>query len=605
MIVAIVSSPNFDKVRLVENYVCDLSTSTSSLSLDHFSGLDWSVGFWIKVPMIAGVEAELLFFQSTLCATPLIFKVITFDSSNYSMCHDPIKCLTFTGSGDLADSNYGYIRKIARNNWHYLTFSIKNMSSYVDIIATADAQADFLVSRTTLFSPSNTRLLIGSDFANGSSVCKLVMHIHRVDLFGAAYSSQYGASFDQAQLFSFPGGGFTVLYRMNQSPSAYNLLNLLNPETKKATIKSERTTKAALQYPIIPLFSNFFIFQKPKFTIYYPGDVVPESPADNSYSFVVNFRHAVTNKCTFSCFAANSCLNVVVSFKPYIRSPKNDSSFASIGAKSDIVLATNKNNLSHISNNTLFLQHSFNFVRTGSGYYQFFPIYFTLSVNVKNNILMTLPQSRMCYAPQSAQFCSVWRNVNSPLMADDLHTTTAEQNDESFLFYLIFNEISFLDTTELVFINTYLITNGNSKNLQVISGNFGLIKRIFNDSYFFVDTTSTVITTDKRNCSMNECIYCELGRCYGCSAEFELIGNDCIACADDYVYDIVSKKCYQRVNSTLDLIALVPVVNSVAQNKIVIMSYVFYIIHYLATMSELDKYTFFLTRSSRQITIHY
>ncbi len=256
----------FDKVRLLDNYVCDLSTPSAYLSMNYFRGYQWSLGFWIKIPMEAGIDAELLAFESTNTPLKLIFTIKTVDAVNYGLYNNLYQCLLFTGGSPLADSNYSYFRKIANNNWHYITIS-SGFLGLAMLMVSADTMAGFPVSTITRYFASEMHVRIGSDVANGGPLCKLIMHIHRVDLFPVAYSSQYGALFDQKQLFSFPGGIFTAFYHMGQRVYPYHLLNLLNPNIKKATIVSNRTTKTSLAFPTKIEWDNHFSFEKQKFTI--------------------------------------------------------------------------------------------------------------------------------------------------------------------------------------------------------------------------------------------------------------------------------------------------------------------------------------------------
>jgi hypothetical protein len=256
---------------------------------------------------------------------------------------------------------------------------------------------------------------------------------------------------------------------------------LLNPSTKRATIVSERTTKVSWPYPKFLYNQNHFVFERPRLTINYPGEVIPISPTDNSYSCIVSFILQTSDMYTNDCATPNSCRSVLMSFKPYIRSPKADPSFGFLGAQIDVVLATDKTNLFHVSDSEPYLETSYNFPRYQGGLFHSPLQYYTASVNVKNNILMDSPQSRMCHTTADSLICSVWRELNGALLFDDLHLTMADQNNMHFYFYLMFNEIAFLDTTEFVLENNELISNGNTYDKQIISKNYVLAQRLFND----------------------------------------------------------------------------------------------------------------------------
>jgi hypothetical protein len=186
---------------------------------------------------------------------------------------------------------------------------------------------------------------------------------------------------------------------------------------------------------------------------------------------------------------------------------------------------------------------------------------------------MTVPQSRVCHYYIS-YVCSIWRDVNRSLTADDLHRTTFEQNFEWSLFFIQFVEISFIETTEIVFEGFDRFTNGNSLNVQVLSKFTYWIQRVLNSSYFDIVTSSANITFSN-DCLMYQCAYCEMGVCYACFIEYELIGGVCVYCASDFLYDPVSKMCYPQIDTTSDFTGLIPIINSLALTNIVIINYLF------------------------------
>jgi hypothetical protein len=111
VMMANISTTNYNKVRLQGNYVCDLSTPPAFLDMNYFAGLNWSVGFWIKVPMQTDANAELLALKSTLSATPFLLTVESFDEVEYKLCSSGSSCLHFSGGSPLTDSNYSYLKK--------------------------------------------------------------------------------------------------------------------------------------------------------------------------------------------------------------------------------------------------------------------------------------------------------------------------------------------------------------------------------------------------------------------------------------------------------------------------------------------------------------
>ncbi len=570
----LLSMNTFDKMRLLDNYVCDLSTPSVYLSMNYFGGSDWSLGFWIKVPMAAGIDAELLALESTYTPLKLIFTIKTVDAVNYSLCYNIVNCLLFTGGSPLLDSKYSYLRKIANNNWHYITICSKFTTNSI-VIVSADNQLGFLVNTLTRYYASEMHVRIGSDVTIGGTLCKLIMQIHRVDLFPIAYSAQDGALLDQTQLYSFPGGGFTALYAMKQSNLAYFLFNILDFSTKRATIISDRTTKTAPSSPLAGDQRQYFRFSKQKFTINFPGDVIPNSPVDNSYSVVVTFEMRSTNIYSFLCSPVNSCQTEVMNFKIYIRSPKSDISFAKLGAQNDSVMLTSNQKLYHFVDNNPYLELVSNLSRNPGVYSELQAPFYVVTVSVRNNILMTIPESRMCYATTTALTCSTWRLVNSPLLVDDLHFTLVQQNTENYLFYILFKEISFLDTTEFDFYNLSFITNGNNLNMQIISAIDWEVSRVMNDSYLDITTKNMMLTTQFHYCFYYPCVYCELGLCYDCELNYEMVGSQCVYCQTGYVYDIISKKCYPMIDWANDVTTLIPTISSLSASKIVILYYSF------------------------------
>jgi hypothetical protein len=324
------ASYSVQKVRVIDNYVCDLLTPSASFILNYFNVSKWSIGFWMKVPMSAGIDAELLTLDYPSMSTRIVYKVKTVDGTNYSLCYDVSNCLLFGGSGPLDDSNFAYLRKIASNNWQYFTISLDNDGTS-DVVVTAVPLNSYSVQIGHPFSSSSTTLVVGSDVQAGGSLCRLVSHIHRLDFFENTYNFHYGALLDPKQLISSWGNDFTVLYLMNQSPSDYHLLNLFDPTKKKATVSSDRTTKKALANPKYLNNNMNFAFEKQKITISYPSEVIPESPTDNSYSFVATVTFYTTNIYSSTCSAPYSCPTGFMSFKPYIRAPRTLPSFSNLG----------------------------------------------------------------------------------------------------------------------------------------------------------------------------------------------------------------------------------------------------------------------------------
>jgi hypothetical protein len=574
MKMAAVSMTLCDKLRLLEDFVCNpLVTQSVSRNPNSFNRANWSVGFWIKVPMLAGVNADFMALTFGSPSLPVVFEVKTFDATKYSLCIYT-NCLQFTGGSMLASPTDTYLKRIGDNNWHYFMFSVRTSYAISAIITvTVDTQPSFSVTIPIILSPSPNTLIIGSGSAIVNSVCKLGMHIHRIDSFPDAHISDLGGSFDKSSRFSFPGGGFTTLYLMGNSYS-YSFLNLLNPSTKRATIISERTTKISWPYPKYLYNQHHFVFERPRLTINYPGEVIPISPTDNSYSCIVSFRSQTSDMYANDCATQDSCKTVIMSFKPYIRSPKADPSFGSLGAQIEVVLATDKTNLFHISDSEPYLETSYNFPRYQGGLFNITLLYYTASVNVKNNILMDHPHSRMCHTTADNLICSVWRDLNSVLLFDDLHLTMANQNNMHFYFYMMFNEIAFLDTTEFVFENKETISNGNTYDKQIISKNSVLAKRLFND-FSNNYTTSNATVNWIENCATGLCTYCKLSVCHACIPYREVSGGNCVLCGDDFVYDAVSKKCYLETAKIEDLTSFAATINSQARFKIVVINILF------------------------------
>ncbi len=262
-----VSLTTWNKKRLLEDFVCDrLVTPNVSINpTNSFNTANWSVGFWIKVPMLAGVNEDFMALTFGSSPLPVVFEVKTFDATKYSLCLYT-NCLQFTGGSILASPKDTYLKRIVDNNWHYFMFSVRTSYAISAIITvTVDTQPSFSVSAPIILSPSPNTLIIGSGSAMPNSFCKLGMHIHRVDSFPYAHIFNQGGSFTQASSFSFPGGGFTTLYLMGNAYS-YSFLNLLNPSTKRATIISERTTKVSWPFPKFLYNEQHFVFERPRFT---------------------------------------------------------------------------------------------------------------------------------------------------------------------------------------------------------------------------------------------------------------------------------------------------------------------------------------------------
>jgi hypothetical protein len=592
-------SAQYNKIRLLDNYVCNGSSMSISISLNSVNFSKFTVGFWIKVPSASPVDQPFFGIDCSAYGSVLPYSIRTNSLPDFEVFQGATLCFQFTGGSSLLDSDFDHLLRIVDNNWHYFIFTFQKVGVTSEIIVTLDNQTGYLVTLATIFTTLNTKLIIGGGVVG--MPCVLPYKIHKVDLFDVAYNIRYGANLIQTQLHSFAGGPIRVLYIQNQYLFAFYLVNALNPLAHMAKVTETRINKGELNFPKNIMMKPYFKFEKRELKVQYPSSVIPSSPTDNSYVFVSFFTIYGTNYYTWKCASPGSCSTVILSFLPYLRSPAMNSAFINVGIEDIVTLSTKRQLLNIIIDNTSFPYKNIAYREPDVNTLMCVGNYCFHSLNVKNNILMDHPSVKTCYGEKNLYSCSSEYVVTSTFLSDDIHTTFVTQNTDEYYFVVKFMETFFIDTSDLAY-SSNMITNGNNLNIDYVSNLVGWeMTRVTSNSYLSIKTNLS--TTKNTNCSISNCDYCESGICYYCWRQYSLVNGVCTYCGATLVFDPISKKCFAQTGTITDIIAFLPQLNTLSASSIVVINILFEVQSVLPPTTS-STYTYALYFNSLDST-HY
>jgi hypothetical protein len=558
----------FDKIRLLDNYVCDGTKMPVELSLSSVNWSQFTIGFWIKVPFISSADNHFIGFYFNANAVKLGYSIKTTTLSDFGVFQGMKNLFSFTGGNSLDLSNSEYILRSLNNTWHYFIFTFRDVAAITEIIATADIHAGYLTTENSILSTLFATLIIGGDVSNVP--CGLQYQIHKVDLIAGAFNVKYGAQYLQTKLFSLPGGAIRALYLQNQNIFAYYLNNAIDPLIHKAKVIDTRTRKENLNFPRNLMMDSYFKFEFRELTVQYPPSVVPVSPTDNSYVFVSIFSIYGTNYYDWKCVGTVNCSTVTMSFYPYVRSSSVNSSFMNVGIQDFIILSTKRQKLNIIIDNISSLVTDIAYREPNVHTSLCQNNYCFHSLNIQNNILMNKPNAKYCYGEVGLYDCSSTSTINSEFLPDDIHQTFVTQNTNEYYFIIKFVETFFIDTSDLALSGNF-ITNGNSIKMEYIANLQGSeMVRVTNNSFLDIKTNNSAPRSS--NCNISNCDYCELGICYFCQVQYTLISGLCTYCDNNLVYDQISKKCYPKTANVTNISVFWTELNTMASSSIVLIN---------------------------------
>jgi hypothetical protein len=532
-LVASVLQVNSNKIKLIDDFVCANSAKSILITLGgRIPTLDWTLGFWIRVDNVAGVNSPFMSFASSLSTIPLDFTIKTETATTFALYVGGVKNFVFTGADWVDDSEFQHIRRIAGNEWHYFTFAVKNFVTYVQIFRTADQQTGYSATSPLVYTTSNTNLVIGGTSSN--IACSFSFRLHQLYLFDKAFGIIFGASFDQAKLLKFGGGFFIALYPMNINSSPRNFLNLLNLKTHKTIVENDIKKKTRLNFPT-DIWGVFRInFSKYDITIKYPTSIFPKSPTDNSYTFFINYFIWKSASFDNTCWQEYVCYWIpTYSIQFYTRGKVGYSQYEIFSLIKQIDYSQSKVSI---------------LLRVGSQVMEFNPKAFFVnysvsvgeqysSASVRNNILMPKAVVTACYGNKNSKTCSSEYDLNTELRSDDIHQSIFPQAGSRYgewgptynLFDFYVGEISFIEDSLLDYnAASRKLSNDNDYNyIIVFYANWATIQRLV--SYSFDKLTFT--STSYQNYSV-----CGIGCAY-------CMGEKCLSCGNSYPRSLGSLYC--------------------------------------------------------------
>lgn len=550
-------------VRLVNDHIC--STSDKSVQVDFggaFATDEWSFGFWFKIP--GGQLGTLPVMSISSLFNGLISYYVKYVTpTSYKFLRSTSNLFTIDAAGMLDDDNYYSIRRLdSHNKWHYLSFVFKKQLFFSEAgIALNDSNVN---SSTYFFSfdQIQTKFIIGNDSTLKN--CGANFHVHRLEMFDQPYNFHYGQALSQDQIFSAVGGPIAALYKLNRFPFAQALTNILDPTKYRAEVVTKAVSQQGLNLPKSVL--DRFAVNGEECVITYSANLMPKSPTVNSYTFTIHYLIYGTQYLA-KAFIDSSLLGVVPYSIAFYERAKSDGSLAkvilldlTIEFENLIRQITLKND-----NNIWFQSRDSSLTPASATDFKLDSWRF-VTVQVKNHILMAKPEVSTCTQPSPA--CHGPFSIDVQLLDNDIHRSVMPEQNQHYFVYLIISEISFSHTPGMNF-SASGITSGNIKDpINYFIPSIKDLKRFVDKSSAIASLTET-IDVGTQNCSIPNCSQCDNGVCVLCSLRYYLTSGLCVFCNFDSVFDHVTYKCISSVTFSTTLLDLAPVINDLAQKKVV------------------------------------
>jgi hypothetical protein len=516
-------------IRLLSSYTCTPGTLETIINLNTalVVGVDWTVGFWIKVRMDVGVDQTFLKLKSTLDPNPQVFKIKTEDIQNFGLYVDGVLNFKFLGSSVLDDPGFDYIRRENGNNWNYFTFAFKKLALSVQITRSLNDNEGFVDSSLTLYRPETSRITIGN--VNGPATCDVQFIIHALDLLDGAYNSPSSGNYRTKSLFSLGSGSYICLYKLNFSPFARNFLNLLDTSKLKATLHNSVKAKTSFPFPLYGDQLDRFTFGGAQTKVVYDSGTVPKSPTNNSYTFFLNFKAFGTNVFAYQCPSHDTCSVPDFDFGIYKRiEPTRTSSYLSV-----LKTWSFKDLTQCLTMKVESIKYQLELQPITM---PITPIEFVLTPTsfvyllVEEQILASNAKVKLCFgATQRA--CSGSYSLTIALKSDDVHLSSFSIQPISNYMYIFVGEIAFIDTTTFEYDNlANSLKTDNPSGLIIFESNKLDLKRIANNSFLSLNFQSTM-DVGLYNCFsvMQHCGYCENNVCKECMTNFYMQNGLCVS----------------------------------------------------------------------------
>ncbi len=495
---------------------------TSSLETEQ----GWSIGFWFIIQNEPNVDDLFLTMENGSTAQTHQYQLKSNKSGDFTMYVDGVLHFSLKGSSDAEPFQQDYIKRALNRNWNYFTFSFKLTSSTTTIKRAINLEPSITEEFSSVFDAESTVLMFGPWPSNPPS--RINYYVHCLFLFDAAYDATYGEALSQQQLFSMGSGEYIVLYKMNYMPFSHVLVNLLDKDKYKVRINDPVNARSALNFPRKGEQLLRYTFGWFNTVFNYDIDLIPKSPTNNSYTFVIVYKAFGTNVFAYSCPKANICPRNNFIFEMYKRISMTQAGYSSVIVKKDwnfqdlmqyIVLQVNESQFQLEKSEISMPSTATEFVVT--------PTCYVYAV-VENKILSSTPRIKVCFGG-SYRICSAFFSIDFGLHQTDQHSSRVSIQTDNYI-YIFIGEIAFIDATyiEYNFVQNSLFTAKNNGLVIFVDGVLDL-KRVVNDSFFDL-TLQAIEDVGVYNCfsSYENCQYCEYGVCTLCMDSFYLVNDWCV-----------------------------------------------------------------------------
>jgi hypothetical protein len=285
------------------------NSSSQPVALSLSSSLEtefgWSLGFWFIIRNDPNIDELFLTIENGSNTLSHQYQLKSNISGDFTMFVDGVVTFSFKGSSDAEPFQQNYIQRSMSRNWNYFTFSFKLTTSTSTIKRAINLEPSITDVISSVFDAESTVLTFGHGPLNPSSLINY--YVHCLYIFDAAYDSTYGEPFNQRQLFSMGSGDYIVLYKLNMMPFSHVVANLIDKDRYKVRIGNPVNARSALHFPRKGEQLLRYTLGGYNTIFNYDGGLIPKSPTNNSYTFVIVFKAFGTNLFAYNCPKQNVC----------------------------------------------------------------------------------------------------------------------------------------------------------------------------------------------------------------------------------------------------------------------------------------------------------
>jgi len=558
-------------VRVLDTFKCDPTVQSTEVSLANtFTTVDWTFGFWIKVPWGQTNSLPIMRIVNSVHGSDYLY-MLSATPITYQFMWGGFPVSVLNGASALDDDNYYSIRTgVSGNNWNYISFVFFFDGEYTYpgvALNNGEALSTFVYMQ---YSQDNTKIIIGSDSITNN--CSMTFQINRLDVFNQPYNVMYygGAQIDN--IYSPAGGPVAALYKLNRYAMARKLTNIINPGLYEASVTTDLIKKQALNFPIL-ITNDFFNLDGQEYEIRYPPNLMQKSPNDNSYVVVCTFVLMGKAKLASMKLSGESITVSPLILHLYERRPAADLNYKLVGDRTTVDFQAFTRKIEVAADNVYSVHSSNNFPSPSTQSVFTISSSTALVTQIKNYYFLTSKTVTYCTSPPLS--CSSAMPLSTAFLDDDIHGTYLAKQAGSYLAYVVPAEVMFIHSPFIYYhLNNIGWSLGNSNDIFINSVFTPNLKRFENNDMKSVTLTSSA-GIGENNCNDDKCSYCEAGVCTLCKLRYYFSGSVCVFCPTTNVYDHITKTCLPALDTRTNLDELDAFINTHSQNNVVVTNIIF------------------------------